>query len=239
MSPLVIAWVVAGAAAFAALALLLRSRSAAERAAAAEAQSGSARDEARLLRKQLEKRDRQREGRGEETAELRRRLEKAKKRTAQLLEERRQEPVRIAGLEQDLAQKKTELQSALEELASVKSKLVRAAEAPRPDPVVVAPPAPAASPEAEAERRRAAEQLAELHGSVAELQAQLAKARDAAEQSRSRIKTQDKLYLAMRGELEAKKDRLKRQQEELERLMAMRVALLGEAPEPDPSQPEV
>ena len=39
----------------------------------------------------------------------------------------------------------------------------------------------------------------------------------------------------MRGELEAKKDRLKRQQEELERLMAMRVALLGEAPEPDPS----
>ena len=33
----------------------------------------------------------------------------------------------------------------------------------------------------------------------------------------------------MRGELEAKKDRLQRQQEELERLMAMRVSLL-----PDP-----
>ena len=39
------------------------------------------------------------------------------------------------------------------------------------------------------------------------------------------MRTQDALYASLRGELEAKKDRLRTQQEELERLRALEVVL--------------
>jgi chromosome segregation ATPase len=71
------------------------------------------------------------------------------------------------------------------------------------------------------------EELQALHSKLSQVQSELSEVRREALQARSRIKTQDKLYLAMRGELEAKKDRLKQQQEELERLLAMRATLLG------------
>ena len=59
----------------------------------------------------------------------------------------------------------------------------------------------------------------------------------------AKVRTQDKLYLAIRGELAAKKDRLRAQQEELERLRALRVTWAsGEAeaaasPPGDPPTP--
>jgi len=46
-----------------------------------------------------------------------------------------------------------------------------------------------------------------------------------------RLRTQNKVYMALRGELEAKKDRLRQQREEIERLQAIKVALVdAEAP---------
>jgi hypothetical protein len=53
------------------------------------------------------------------------------------------------------------------------------------------------------------------------------------EKLRTKVRTQDQLYLVMRGELEAKKDRLRTQQEELERLQAFKVAVIDPLP---PSQ---
>ena len=51
---------------------------------------------------------------------------------------------------------------------------------------------------------------------------------------RGKAITQDKLYASMRLELEAKKDRLVTQQEELERLRALRVALMESLGEVSP-----
>jgi len=49
---------------------------------------------------------------------------------------------------------------------------------------------------------------------------------------RGRLRTQESVYAQLRGELEAKKDRLKTQREELERLRAYKVTLIDVAPEP-------
>ena len=43
------------------------------------------------------------------------------------------------------------------------------------------------------------------------------------------METQELLYVSIRSELDAKKDRLRTQQEELERLMALKAVVLGQA----------
>ena len=229
MSALAIAWLVAGAAGFACLATLLSGRAASARATVAEAEAQDARGDLKSMRKQLEKRERQKPGKGDEVGDLRRRLEKAKKRTAQLLEQRRSEPEQIASLETELEESRAELRGTRDEVTHLQAQLQQ----PPPPVATAAPEAPppkaAPSEQEEVERQRALAELAALRGRVAELEAELGVAKQLAETSRTRIKTQDKLYLAIRGELEVKKDRLQRQQEELERLMAMRVSLL-----PDP-----
>ncbi len=44
---------------------------------------------------------------------------------------------------------------------------------------------------------------------------------------------QEKLYVAIRGELDAKKERLRTQQEELERLRALRLVLADDLADPE------
>ncbi len=53
---------------------------------------------------------------------------------------------------------------------------------------------------------------------------------------RQKLSTHEKLYVAIHGELAAKKDRLRGQTEELERLRALKVAVID--PLPESSLPE-
>jgi chromosome segregation ATPase len=79
------------------------------------------------------------------------------------------------------------------------------------------------NPAIEALQQRAARLETELGG----LRGELEKARKDAARLREKNKTQDQLYVSIRGELQAKKDRLRTQTEELERIRALKVVLNG------------
>ena len=109
-------------------------------------------------------------------------------------------------------------------------------------------PAPQAPEAGESDALRAVEERAQQARAQAdavraELDAARSKLADLALQlkrQQGKALTQDKLYASMRLELEAKKDRLGAQQEELERLRALRVALVEPEPEPEAEpEPEV
>ena len=105
------------------------------------------------------------------------------------------------------------------------------------------PAAPSAPPVAAPPPPELTARVEELRGRVTQLEGELGGARVEAERWQAKVRTQDKLYLAIRGELAAKKDRLRAQQEELERLRALRVTWAsGEAeaaasPPGDPPTP--
>jgi len=89
--------------------------------------------------------------------------------------------------------------------------------APSPEPAEET----AVDPEArlEAERTTGRERIAELEAALA------SRARDAA-RMKKRIANQEQLYAAVRAELALKKDRLRAQEEQIERLQALQVALV-------------
>ena len=77
-------------------------------------------------------------------------------------------------------------------------------------------------------------QLEGLQNQLESAQSALTRAKEeleASEKARLKLKrkvdTQELLYVSMRSELDAKKDRLRTQQEELERLMALKAVVLG------------
>lgn len=207
----------------------------------ARASAGAAREIERL-RAELEKgrerpakrgdSDRRRD---EELAELRRRLEKTKRRASQARDEGRQESSRIRDLEEKLRLAQADARSMHAELQRAEGEVERLRAAPRPAPAPVAAPPPVREPapmpdEALVRRVEAAEARALA------LEEQLLLARVDGERQRRRIAAQDRLYVAIRGELDAKKERLRAQQEELERLRALRVVLAADAAQsPDPA----
>ena len=236
----VVPWVVAAFAASATVFLFLKLR--AERANSQELESEAAalEENLRTAGKRSESRSAGERRRGDELAELRRKLEKAKKRATQAREEQLAESHRIKDLEDRLRLRDADVRAARsdgqrqpEGLAPKPPAPAPALEKPVPPPVAPPPKAPevvesealvAASKRverAEAERRAAQVKLAELETQVKRLQ--------------GKVKTQDKLYASMRLELEAKKDRLSTQQEELERLRALKVAWMDSPAEDDPS----
>ena len=176
--------------------------------------------------------------RDEEVAELRRRLEKTKRRASQMRGDERQESARIRELEEKarLAQADARAMRAALERAQAEAERLRAA--PRPPPAPVPAPSPAREPAPapdEALVRRA--ETAEARALT--LEEQLVTARVDAERQRRKVAAQDRLYVALRGELDAKKERLRTQQEELERLRALRVVLAGDpAPQAGAQTPE-
>jgi hypothetical protein len=234
-----IAWIVAALAALAAAFLLLRLR-------AANAALRESEDEATLLaetlraaKKRTETRSTGDRRRQDEVAELRRKLEKAKKRATQAREEQLEESHRIKELEERLRLRDADVRAARLD-ANRPAAATSARPVPRPvsPPVVPPPPAPAV-PEsevlAEAARRveKAEADRNAAHAKCSELEVQV-------KRLQGKFRTQDKLYSSIRLELEAKKDRLSTQQEELERLRALKVALMDSpeevAPPPETSE---
>jgi len=178
---------------------------------------------------------RERKSRGrqaEELAGLRKRADKAKKRgakstpaplgTASRVQDlvvaleaagRERDQIRAErdGLAADLAQ----LESRIEVEAQAASAQAAASEA------ALEPAAPDSGPQGHDEAP-----LAEARERLVKLENELQLAHQTQVRTRKRMATQDQLYAALRGELEAKKDRLRTQEEQLQRLQALKVAVL-------------
>jgi len=68
--------------------------------------------------------------------------------------------------------------------------------------------------------------LVQARARIEELSAEVEAARRTELRLRKRADNQEQLYASVRGELEVKKDRLRTQEEQLQRLRALKVAVL-------------
>ena len=105
------------------------------------------------------------------------------------------------------------------------------------------PPPPAALPQVDESAVAALEQIPALEQKVASAEerakqatSQLAKERHNVERLRGKLETQETLYVSIRSELDAKKDRLRTQQEELERMRALKAGLVAARAEVEASE---
>ena len=70
-------------------------------------------------------------------------------------------------------------------------------------------------------------QLAESRARIAQLAAELSDARETEARLRKRVTNQEQLYASLRAELDVKKDRLRTQEEQIQRLQALKAAIAG------------
>ena len=232
-----LAWVIAGLAVAAGFGAAIFAASRAQALASTRAEAERLRAELGTAREKTAKKSDGERRRDEELAELRRRLEKTKRRAGQVREEERQESERFRALEEQLRLAQADQKSQRAELHRLESELALARKAAERKPPP-APPAkePAAAPKPETPPPDAALQrrVADAEARVLGLEDALVAARTEAERLRRRSAAQEKLYAAMRGELDAKKERLRTQQEELERLRALSVVLADDLEQPGP-----
>lgn len=178
----------------------------------------------------------------EELSEYRKRKEKNKKRQAkghsaplgtqsriqdleERLEQREQERDRFRAERDALESEQVGLTSTITQLreaanASAES-AARAAAAPPPTPAAEASPAVSAESGSDA---RAAE-LAEARERIDKLVSEIEIAKATEGKMRKRMANQEQLYASVRAELEVKKDRLRTQEEQIQRLQALEVAI--------------
>ena len=218
-----VALIFAGLGALAALIFNLRARSAAGEASKAWAENEKLSGDLKSVRDQLGKQSTKLAKHDEEVAGLRKRLDKAKRRggasggsggggesvSATLVE--REAELEEARQARDAA--RSEAEGLTDELRRLRAELA------------AQPPEEPSAESVELEELRqagakAAQALAESTQAQEELRA--AKAR-----LKKKVDTQELLYVALRTELEAKKDRLRGQQELIERLQALEVSLGG------------
>lgn len=190
--------------------------------------------ERETLSMQLARETTARKKQAEELAALRKKNDKARRREAKAGKGGADRAVgtaaRLADLEEQLARAerardrgRREREQLAAEIARLEAQLATARERPAapatPPPLVETPPVPNAARD---------EALAE----VASLREQLAKANEALEQAkltearmRKRMSNQEQLYASVRAELDVKKDRLRAQEERIQRLEALQVAI--------------
>ena len=220
-------WAFAVFAGVAAVLLFGRSRALGDRARALGGRIEEVRVELQAARGNLEQRKEEHRRRGEELSELRKQLGKAKKERRSARERQRGEPARIEELERalsvqrdDVARARADLEEAHSELAKVHALRERELEVAR------------------APRTEDDERLRDLEARLGRAEAAL---RTSVEEHtadrhelgrwRKRAENLDKVYMVLRGEHELAKDRLRTQEAELERLRALKVALVDPVPE--------
>jgi len=219
----VLPWVLAALGLAAAGLALLHSRSQAARIAALVSERDEVALAARDAEKRAEEKAREVRKRGEELGELRKRLDKAKKRANRAQDDQKSEGDRIRRLEEDLRIALADRRAALDELERVQT-----AGVPKPPPPP--PPRPVEpSPDALETLKALGERAERAEGQVAALEAELRVAAREAAKYRKKSRSLEVAYTAQHGELEAKRDRLRGLQEEVERLRALR-AVLAAAP---------
>jgi chromosome segregation ATPase len=233
-----VALIFAGLGALAALFLNFRARASAAEASNAWAENEKLAEDLKSVREQLGKQSGKLAKHDEDVAALRKRLDKAKRRTHSA-PGAGTESASVTSLERDAEleearQARDGARSEADSLAAEVSRL-RAKLALKPEPKPV--------PEST--------ELAELRVDRAQAVADLAKSQEAQEELRrgkarlkKKVDNQELLYVALRTELEVKKDRLRAQQEVIERLQALEVSLGGasgggtQVADADVSEPE-
>ena len=215
-------WVVVAGLAGAALVFFFRARSFEALIEQARGVSEALEVELKGVRDALSKSQQTQKHASSEVQQLRKKLEKAKKRSAPSKAAPATSATRMQELEVALEQARQEREIAREEASGIGAELsrlraARRAEAEKPEP-------------GEEALRQAQAQIADQGSELERLRTALAQGARDLERMRAKAKTQDLLYTSLRSELDAKKDRLRTQQEEVERLRAMRVALLDAPP---------
>ena len=157
-----------------------------------------------------------------EVAELRKRLEKAKRRASQAASQGEKSVAASAfsELEAQLEEVRQSRDEARREARGLSEELSRLRKAsPAPPPTVEKPLLENSAVE---DLQR---ELESAQSSLSQAQAENEAREKAHKKLKRKVETQELLYVSMRSELDAKKDRLRTQQEELERLMAIQAVL--------------
>ena len=230
---LTVAWIVAGLASAIVLALAFRVGTEGGRTRALHAELEELRKNAKGSRKQQEQRDKILRRAESELEKATRKLAQVDKRGAQAKEiarsERREAADRVRQLEAEIAQAVEGAESLAQDLARTREELdasvARVARAEtrveEVEQIAAAQPAPADPEELRVLRERAesAEQK------LSEQDDSLARATREGARLKEKARTQETLYTSIRSELSIKKDQIRQQREEIERLRATKVAL--------------
>jgi chromosome segregation ATPase len=181
------------------------------------------------LERDLAREEKARKRQAEELARLRKKADKDRKREARPVAQPLGTVARVRDLEAALARVERERDRALAqgeqaagELARLRADLARASERER-EAAALRPSSASEAPDPAAVLEA---RLAESLERLAKLEEELVGARRTEARMRKRVANQEQLYAALRGELEAKKDRLKTQEEQLERLRALKVSVI-------------
>ena len=224
---LVLGWVLAAFAFLAATVSFGRYRSESSRVAELRGELEGLGCELKALEEKREQVRDEHRRRGEELADLRKRLEKTKRSRGVARERERTEPGQIEELErtlelraQALTRAREELQQSHRELARVHATLEHEREAAR-----------GPREEADARAREATTRLGRSEVGLSKAREDLGAERHELMRWRKRAENLDKVYMVLRGEHELAKDQLRAQQQELERLRALKVALVDPEPE--------
>ena len=230
MDPALLGWLGFAIAVGAAALLFQRMRTSDAGRTALRAELDTAQAELEALYKRVEHTRTELRSRGEELAELRKKHEKLKKRAGDSLEEEKALPARVRTLEAELAAERSDSRAARDEIVRLHGEFERtAAELAREQARAAELVPPTSQGELDALSRRASEAEARREKLASELET----ARHDVSKYRGRWETLDKAYVILRGELELKKDEVRAQRVELERLRTLEVVL--NAPEPSPS----
>ena len=207
------AWWIAAAAAVGAAVAVWRWRAEQAGREAAEGEAVALRDELGRAHEEAEAKLRARAEQGDEVRELRRKLDKAKKRAFAAREERAPLESRVAEAEARVAERDAELARLRDEvvrLGQSAERSEREAERTRGE-LARRPEAPAVSPEQLGVLEQRAEQA---EGAVRELHQKLEESGRECSRYRQRERTHRRLYMVIRGELEIAKDKIAKLEEE-------------------------
>lgn len=186
--------------------------------------------EGKRLGASLSKQTQARKRVSEELATLRNKADKNKRRQSKTLDQPLGTAVRIRDHEAQVERVEFERDRANSEREAVAEQVVRLearleaatralAEATSERPATNAGPAETALEQLKADLAASRERLTKQQG-------EMAIAREAEARLRKRMKNQDQLYASLRAELDVKKDRLRTQEEQLQRLQALKVAVI-------------
>jgi len=186
--------------------------------------------EGKQLESSLSKQTQARKKQAEELAVLRNKTDKAKRRQAKTVDQPlgttariRDHEAQVERVEFERDRATTERDGLALQVARLEKRLEASAralaEASEPRPIPIASEVDTALEQAQAELATSREELAKRTE-------ELGIARGTEARMRKRMSNQEQLYASLRAELDVKKDRLRTQEEQLQRLQALKVAVI-------------
>lgn len=205
-------------------------RKAEDRVVRLEEEAETLTTEGKQLAASLSKETQARKRLSDELASLRNKADKAKRRQAKTVDRPLGTTARIRDhesqierieLERDKARSEREAlahdAARLEIQLAASQRALEEASAPRPKPI---------ASELENTLERVNSELASSRERVGKLNEELELVRQSESRMRKRMNNQEQLYASLRAELDVKKDRLRTQEEQLQRLQALKVAVI-------------